>query len=58
MLAWGNFMMLATNFLMIAWVLFPGSEASIVSKLPRQWAPSSEVQLLTENPRLSMNADV
>jgi large conductance mechanosensitive channel len=50
-LAWGNFLTLVINFLIIAWVLFLCIKA--ISKLkseapPPPAAPSKEVQLLTE----------
>jgi large conductance mechanosensitive channel len=50
-LAWGNFLTLVINFLIIAWVLFLCIKA--ISKLkseapPAPAAPSKEVQLLTE----------
>jgi large conductance mechanosensitive channel len=50
-LAWGNFLTLVINFLIIAWVLFLCIKA--ISKLKSEAplapaAPSKEVQLLTE----------
>jgi large conductance mechanosensitive channel len=51
-LAWGNFLTLVINFLIIAWVLFLCIKA--ISRLkseeppPTPAAPSKEVQLLTE----------
>jgi large conductance mechanosensitive channel len=51
-LAWGNFLTLVINFLIIAWVLFLCIKA--ISRLkseeppPAPAAPSKEVQLLTE----------
>jgi large conductance mechanosensitive channel len=49
-LAWGNFLTLVLNFLIIAWALFLAIKA--INKLkrdePASAAPSKEVQLLTE----------
>jgi len=51
-LAWGNFLTIALNFLIIAWVLFLCIKA--INRLktaeppPAAAAPSKEVQLLTE----------
>jgi large conductance mechanosensitive channel len=51
-LAWGNFVTLVINFLIIAWVLFLAIKA--INRLkeaplpPAPAAPSPEVQLLTE----------
>jgi large conductance mechanosensitive channel len=49
-LAWGNFLTLVINFLIIAWVLFLAIKA--INRLkeapPAPAAPAPEVQLLTE----------
>jgi large conductance mechanosensitive channel len=49
-LAWGNFLTLVLNFLIVAWALFIAIKA--MNKLkrdePASAAPSKEVQLLTE----------
>jgi large conductance mechanosensitive channel len=49
-LAWGNFLTLVNNFLIIAWVLFLAIKA--INRLkeapPAPAAPAPEVQLLTE----------
>ncbi len=51
-LAWGNFVTLVINFLIIAWVLFACIKAINRLKAPEKpavpAAPSKEVQLLTE----------
>ena len=49
-LAWGNFLTLVINFLIIAWVLFLCIKAisKLKSEAPPPAAPSKEVQLLTE----------
>lgn len=51
-LAWGNFLTLVINFLIIAWVLFlciKGiNRLKSAEPLPAPAAPSKEVQLLTE----------
>ncbi len=51
-LAWGNFITLVINFLIIAWVLFVCIKAINRLKAPEQPAapppPSKEVQVLTE----------
>jgi large conductance mechanosensitive channel len=50
-LAWGNFVTLVINFLIIAWVLFlciKGINRLKVSEPPVAAPPSREVQLLTE----------
>jgi large conductance mechanosensitive channel len=50
-LAWGNFLTLAINFLIIAWVLFlciKGINRLKAEPPPAPAAPSKEVQLLTE----------
>src|SRR5580700_4218654 len=48
-LAWGNFLTLVINFLIIAWVLFLCIKAisRLKSAEPAPAAPSKEVQLLT-----------
>ena len=49
-LAWGNFLTLVINFLIIAWVLFLCIKAinRLKTAEPPPAAPSKEVQLLTE----------
>ena len=51
-LAWGNFVTLVINFLIIAWVLFLAikgiNRLKRRRKPPAAAAPSKEVQLLTE----------
>jgi large conductance mechanosensitive channel len=50
-LAWGNFLTLVINFLIIAWVLFlciKGINRLKAEPPPAPAAPSKEVQLLTE----------
>jgi large conductance mechanosensitive channel len=49
-LAWGNFLSLVINFLIIAWVLFLCIKAinRLKTAQPAPAAPSKEVQLLTE----------
>jgi large conductance mechanosensitive channel len=50
-LAWGNFLTLVINFLIIAWVLFlciKGINRLKAEPPPAPSAPSKEVQLLTE----------
>ena len=49
-LAWGNFLTLVINFLIIAWVLFLCIKAinRLKTAEPAPAAPSKEVQLLTE----------
>ena len=51
-LAWGNFVTLALNFLIIAWVLFLAikgiNRLKAAEPPPAPAAPSPEVQLLTE----------
>ena len=49
-LAWGNFVTIALNFLIIAWVLFLCIKGinRLKSEPPAPSAPSKEVQLLTE----------
>jgi large conductance mechanosensitive channel len=50
-LAWGNFVTLVINFLIIAWVLFlaiKGINRLKAPEPPAAAAPSKEVQLLTE----------
>src|SRR5580693_8731582 len=49
-LAWGNFLTLVINFLIIAWVLFLCIKAinRLKSAEPAPAGPSKEVQLLTE----------
>src|ERR1700684_3948656 len=48
--AWGNFLTLVINFLIIAWILFLSIKAisKLKSEAPPPAAPSKEVQLLTE----------
>ena len=52
MFAWGSFLTIAINFLIIAWVLFLAIKGINRLKRPdarrRRPAPSPEVQLLTE----------
>jgi large conductance mechanosensitive channel len=51
-LAWGNFLTIALNFLIIAWVLFLSikgiNRLKTAETPPQPAAPSTEVQLLTE----------
>jgi large conductance mechanosensitive channel len=47
-LAWGNFVTLVINFVIIAWVLFLAIKGINRLKAPEPAAPSQEVQLLTE----------
>src|SRR5208282_1838600 len=51
-LAWGNFLTIALNFLIIAWVLFLAikglNRLKAAEPAPAPAAPSKEVQLLTE----------
>jgi large conductance mechanosensitive channel len=50
--AWGNFLTIALNFLVIAWVLFLAikgiNRLKTAEPAPPPAAPSKEVQLLTE----------